>query len=43
MRAAEWFADEGDVMRKGGVSEIDALRAKDLKASDRLAKEVHSL
>ena len=40
--AAEWFADEGDVMRKGGVSEIDALRTKDLKLSDKLANEVHN-
>ena len=40
--AAEWLADEGDVMRKGGVSEIDALRTKDLKLSDKLANEVHN-
>lgn len=40
--AAERFADEGDVMRKGGVSEIDALRTKDLKLSDKLANEVHN-
>ena len=29
-------------MRKGGVSEIDALRTKDLKLSDKLANEVHN-
>jgi hypothetical protein len=40
--AAERFADEGDVMRKGGVSEIEALRTKDLKLSDKLANEVHN-
>jgi hypothetical protein len=40
--AAEHFADEGDVMRKGGVSEIDALKTKDLKLSDKLANEVHN-
>jgi hypothetical protein len=40
--AAERFADEGDVMRKGGVSEIDVLRTKDLKLSDKLANEIHN-
>ena len=40
--AAERFADEGDVMRKAGVSEIDALRTTDLKLSDKLANEVHN-
>jgi hypothetical protein len=40
--AAEWWADEGDILRKGGVSEIEGLRAKDLKLSDRLANEVHN-
>ena len=40
--AAELFADEGDVMRKGGVSEVDALRTKDLKLSDKLANEIHN-
>jgi hypothetical protein len=40
--AAERFTDEGEVMRKGGVSEIEALRTKDLKLSDKLANEVHN-
>jgi len=40
--AAERFADEGDVMRKGRVSEIDALKRKDLRLSDKLANEVHN-
>jgi hypothetical protein len=40
--AAEWFADEGDIIRKGKVSEIDGLRTKDLKLSDTLANEVHN-
>jgi hypothetical protein len=40
--AAEWLADEGDIMRKGAVAEIDGLRTKDLKLSDKLANEVHN-
>jgi hypothetical protein len=39
--AAKWLVDEGDVRRKGEVSEIDELRTKDLRLSDKLAKEVH--
>jgi hypothetical protein len=41
-RAAEWLADEGDVMRKGKVSEIDELKTKNLRLSDNLANEVHN-
>ena len=41
--AAKWLADEGDVRRKGEVSEIDELRTKDLRLSDKLANEVHQL
>jgi hypothetical protein len=40
--AAKWLADEGDIKRKGGVSEIRELRTKDLKVSDKLAKDVHN-
>lgn len=40
--AAKWLVDEGDVMRKGEVSEIDGLRTKDLMLSDKLANEVHN-
>ena len=39
---AEWLADEGDVTRKGGVSEIDELKKKDLMLSDKLANEIHN-
>jgi uncharacterized protein (DUF697 family) len=39
---AESLADEGDVIRKGDVAEIDALRGKDLRLSDRLANEIHN-
>jgi hypothetical protein len=36
------LTDEGDVRRKGGVSEIDELRTKDLRLSDKLANEIHN-
>lgn len=39
---AEWLADEGDITRKGGVSEIDELKKKDLMLSDKLANEIHN-
>lgn len=39
---AEWLADEGDVRKKGGVSEIDELKGKDLRLSDKLANEIHN-
>jgi hypothetical protein len=39
--AAKWLADEGDIRRKGEVAEIEALRTKDLRLSDQLAKEIH--
>jgi hypothetical protein len=39
--AAKWLVDEGEVRRKGRVSEIIELRTKDLRLSDKLAKEVH--
>ncbi|MBI4763220.1 MAG: EcsC family protein [Deltaproteobacteria bacterium] len=40
--AAKWLADEGDLRRKGEVSEIGELRTKDLRLSDQLANEVHN-
>jgi hypothetical protein len=39
---AEKLADEGDVMRKGSVLEIEVLRKKDLRLSDQLANEIHN-
>jgi uncharacterized protein (DUF697 family) len=39
---AEWLADEGDVIRKGDVSEIEILKRKGLRLSDQLANEVHN-
>ena len=39
---AEWLSDEGDVLRKGAVSEIDELKRKDLRLSDKLANEFHN-
>jgi uncharacterized protein (DUF697 family) len=39
---AEWLADEGDVLRKGAVSEIDELKRKDLMLSDTLANDFHN-
>jgi hypothetical protein len=32
--AAGWLADKSDVLRKGGLSEIDGLKRKDLVRSD---------
>jgi hypothetical protein len=40
--AAEWMADEGDILRKAQLSDIDALRKKSLMLSDRLANEIHN-
>lgn len=40
--AAEWLADEGDILRKGEVSDIDALKSKGLMLSDKLANEIHN-
>ena len=39
---AERLADEGDVMRKGEVLEIEVLSKKDLRLSDQLANEIHN-
>ena len=39
---AEWLSDEGDVLRKGGVSEIEELKRKSLWLSDKLANEFHN-
>jgi len=39
---AERLADEGDVIRKGDVSEIEVLRRKDLRLSDQIANEMHN-
>jgi uncharacterized protein (DUF697 family) len=39
---AEWLSDEGDVLRKGAVSEIEELKRKDLRLSDKLANEFHN-
>ena len=38
--AAKWLVDEGEVRRKGEVSEIEELRTKDLRLSDKLANGV---
>lgn len=40
--AAEWLADEGDILRKGEVSDIDVLKSKGLMLSDKLANEIHN-
>jgi len=40
--AAEWLADEGDILRKGEVSDIDVLKSKGLLLSDQLANEIHN-
>jgi len=40
--AAEWFADEGDILRKGEVSDIEVLKSKGLMLSDKLANEIHN-
>jgi len=39
---AEILTDEGDVIRKGDVAEIEVLRKKDLRLSDQLANEIHN-
>ncbi|MEI7672651.1 MAG: EcsC family protein [Deltaproteobacteria bacterium] len=39
---AEMLTDEGDVIRKGDVAEIEVLRKKDLRLSDQLANEIHN-
>jgi len=36
------LTDEGDVIRKGDVSEIEVLRRKELRLSDQLANEIHN-
>lgn len=38
----EYLADEADVLRDGGVTSIEALRAKDLEVSDRIANVSHN-
>ncbi len=40
--AGEFLADEGDVLRDGGVKTIEELRTKDLAVSDQMANEVHN-
>lgn len=40
--AGEFLADEGDILRDGGVSAIEELRYKDLQLSDNLADSVHN-
>ena len=40
--AGEFLADEGDVLRDGGVKTIEELRTKDLALSDQMANEVHN-
>jgi uncharacterized protein (DUF697 family) len=40
--AAEWLADEKDILRKGEVPAIDVLKSKDLLMSDTLANEIHN-
>jgi len=40
--AAEWLADEGDILRKGEVSDIEVLKSKGLMLSDKLANEIHN-
>lgn len=40
--AGEFLADEGDILRDGGVSDVEELRHKDLKLSDQLADSVHN-
>lgn len=40
--AAEWLADSKDIKRDGEVENINDLRYKDLKLSDKLADEVHN-
>lgn len=39
---AEMMADEGDVLRNGGVPDIETLRSRDLKISDQLANQIHN-
>ena len=40
--AGEFLADEGDVLRDGGVKTIEELRTKDLALSDQMANEVQN-
>ena len=40
--AGEFLADEGDILRDGGVKTIEELRKKDLVLSDQMANEVHN-
>lgn len=40
--AAEWLTDEGDILRKGELSDIDVLKSKSLELSDHLANDIHN-
>ena len=40
---AQYASDAEPIARRGGVASIDALRAKDLRLSDRLAEDTHNL
>jgi hypothetical protein len=40
--AGEFLADEGDIIRDGGIRDIEELRHKDLQLSDKLADSVHN-
>jgi hypothetical protein len=39
---ADRLADEGDVMKRGDVSDIEVLKGKDLRLSDQLANQIHN-
>lgn len=40
--AAQWLTDSKDIIRDGGVENIEELQSKDLKISDKLANEVQN-
>lgn len=39
---ARYMADKGDILSEGGVSDINQLRTKDLRISDKIADSVHN-